>query len=606
MATKRGRPRKDQGTTFADGGIYYFCVKVRLPDGNEEWIKQTSGIPVGSDEHEAAKNWRQAEQMRRQAQSAENVAHSQFASLGSAVTVAMLVDHLVKERAALGVKSWEDDQQRLTDYWLPELGQARVIDVRTHHVIAALKGVTSKTYRAGKLLSQSTVDEAFRALKMLFDHAIVLDLREAGDNPCDAVKPLYRRSKAAVDPRRRKTTGSYTLEELARIVSDEARPPLFWRCVFACEGLAMLRADEAGRLRFKDWRPELENLDAPVGERTLGELWTDGQKTACPRWVPVHPALAALLHEWKGLGFHAAFGRLPQPDDLMFPYVRRRGPNKGSIELTDSISYKHLQKRLAALGLLSAERRTRAQHALRRAGNSAMLDAGVSEHDARKITHSPNLSNMSDRYDEPAWRRLSECVLKVRLPSPTRPGGKLLPLPLAAGAEGVRQVTERGPDFFSVSSRASSQTSADAQENEWRRRESNAQTRGGPTGSGPHLAPSVPLVSGAQPPQAAQFRPSGGDDPQPDPRRIQGPRPADGLQAVADLLENRTKAPVAAMRDRAVAALRALLPALTGRPAVAAELALDALERGDTRNIRPTIIAKGAVDFALRALGGAR
>lgn len=60
------------------------------------------------------------------------------------------------------------------------------------------------------------------------------------------------------------------------------------------------------------------------------------------------------------------------------------------------------------------------------------------------------------------------------------------------------------------------------------------------------------------------------------------------------------------MRDRAVAALRALLPALTGRPAVAAELALDALERGDTRNIRPTIIAKGAVDFALRALGGAR
>src|SRR5712692_2298408 len=324
---KRGRPRKDHGTTYAQQGYWYFKLGVEKSDGSKQWLGQSSGIPVGLDEVERKRNHRKAEEIRKQAQNAINASQAEFGAVGAGITTAQFAQRFFTERERLGVKSWKAERQRISDYVVPEIGTLKLLDVRPRHLIDMYGSITSKTYRAEKLLSQKTVDETHRTLGMLFQYAVVLDLIPGSDNPCNQVGPRYRRSKARYDPRARRGTGSFTTEEIAILTSHHGIP-LCWRCLFGVESLAMTRAGEAGRLRFGDWDPTKENISASVGQRTLGELFVDGQKTEKPRWVPVHPALSALLSEWKLKGFQDAFGRRPQPADVMFPYMRKPGSRK--------------------------------------------------------------------------------------------------------------------------------------------------------------------------------------------------------------------------------------------------------------------------------------
>jgi integrase len=416
MAGKRGRPRKEHGTTFIDDGFYCFCLGYEKPDGTKRWVKQSSGVKAGGNPAEDLRARRRAEEIRRRAQNTINASRDEFGIVGAEITVTQLIEKFAIERERLRVRTWKNERQRLVDYVLPEVGDMKVAEVRPRHLIEAYSRITTKTYTAGKPLSQKTIDETHRTLSLVFNYASVLELIPGGDNPCDQVGHRYRRATARRDPRRR-TTGSYSVSEIGVLITHPSIP-LYWRCLFAVEALAMTRAMEAGNLQFRDWRPSLANLGAPNGRRTLGELYVHGQKTETPRWVPVHPALSALLKEWKAKGFRNTFNRDPQPEDLMFPYVQKPGSRKAhGSPVTSKVIWKELQSTLARLGMLSPDQPRRPQHGLRRAGSSAMADEGVSEHDRRCITHAPDLSNMQERYDAPAWSRLSECVLKIQLPT---------------------------------------------------------------------------------------------------------------------------------------------------------------------------------------------
>ncbi len=443
MAGKRGRPRKEHGTTFVDDGWYSFNLSLEKPDGTKEWMKQTSGIPAGTTDAERERNRRRADEMRRRAQNAINASREEFEAVGDTITMSQLVHKFCIERERLGVSTWKNERQRLLDYVLPEIGAMKVTAVRPRHLIEAYSKITGRTFAAGKRLSQKTIDETHRTLSLAFRYAGVLEIIPGHDNPCEQVSHRYRKSTVKRDPRRR-TTGSYTVDEVALLISHPGIP-LYWRCLFGVEALAMTRAMEAGTLRFSDWDPSLENLDAEVGKRTLGELFVLGQKTDTPRWVPVHPALAALLEEWKADGFFRAFGRVPKADDLMFPYVQKPGSRKehGS-PVTSKVIWKELQRWLGQLGMVTPEQPRRPQHGLRRAGSSAMADEGVSEHDRRCITHAPDLSNMQERYDAPAWKRLSECILKIRLPAAQTK------TPTPANPRGTPGSSDAGADYLSV------------------------------------------------------------------------------------------------------------------------------------------------------------
>jgi hypothetical protein len=64
MLGKRGRPRKEQGTTFLDDGYYCFNIGFEKPDGTKHWVKQSSGIPAGTTEAERKRNLRRADDVR--------------------------------------------------------------------------------------------------------------------------------------------------------------------------------------------------------------------------------------------------------------------------------------------------------------------------------------------------------------------------------------------------------------------------------------------------------------------------------------------------------------------------------------------------------------
>ena len=450
---KRGRPEKAHGVVYPHRGYFYLTLAVPDEAGRKKWLTRSSGVPTSENPAEHARNERKAENIRRQAQNALSASHEGFGTVGTGaaagVTVGQLAMRFFLERERLKVKSWKSERQRLSDYVLPEIGSRPVVDVRPRHLIEAYGRICRQTYRTGKLLSQKTIDETHRTLEMLFNFAAVMDLVPSGANPCQDVGPRYRKSSRAGDARKAShSRRSYSLSELATLVSSP-RIPLYWRCLFAVESLAMTRAGEAGRLRFADWDRSREDLGAPPGHRGLGQLFVDGQKTSTPRWVPVHPALRELLTQWRERGFSETFGREPTEGDLMFPYVRKPGSRKAQgTPVTTKVIWKELQVWLGRLGLVDAAQPTRPQHGLRRAGSAAMADAGVSPHDRRCITHAPDLSNMQERYDAPSWKRLSECILKIQLGQPLDPNVE--PLGHAGGPQGKQGVAPAAADFFGV------------------------------------------------------------------------------------------------------------------------------------------------------------
>jgi integrase len=508
--------------------------------------------------------------------------------------VAQLIHKFTIERERLGVRSWKNERQRLLDYVVPEIGAMRLTDVRPRHLIEAYARITQKKYSTGKCLSQKTVDETHRTLSLAFAYGGVLEIIPGNDNPCEQVAHRYRTSSVKRDPRRR-TTGSYTVEEVASLIS---RPdiPLYWRCLFAVEALAMTRAMEAGSLQFRDWNPTLENLYAEIGRRTLGELYVHGQKTDTPRWVPVHPELAALLAQWKEHGFEEVFGRPPAEEDLMFPYIQKPGSRKAQgTPVTSKVIWKELQTWLARLNMLSIDQPRRPQHGLRRAGSSAMADEGVSEHDRRCITHAPDLSNMQERYDAPAWRRLSECVLKIRLPlEKTAPPSAIAP----SGAEKVHGLARTKTEFLSVFCRQPieateipSKTYLEAAGIEPQSGRGNERTREDSSGQ------TIEVV-GAWHSAPDTLSDSRGIERHRVPRNNRE-NTQQILRQIAAVLENGRELPAVAARQGARVLLESLLPQLSGRTAYAVEVAIWALRKAPARSIRETIVAKALVEFAI-------
>ena len=86
MPGKRGRPRKDHGTTFAKRGVWHFKLGQLLPSGEKVWKTESSGIVVGDSDAERKQNYKRAELKRRQRQNAIN-AGLEFGSSSGDVTL---------------------------------------------------------------------------------------------------------------------------------------------------------------------------------------------------------------------------------------------------------------------------------------------------------------------------------------------------------------------------------------------------------------------------------------------------------------------------------------------------------------------------------------
>lgn len=306
-------------------------------------------------------------------------------------TIAGFVPRWLKDyRERGGVKSWKDDESRLEHHIVPVIGELEWDEVEPRHV----NEVVQRAKR--QKLAPATVWNIYSVMQALFRDAQIEGLRRR-DTPCILTERQLGKKR---DAKKEWRSGAiFTREELASLISD-SRIPDDRRVMYALQGLGMLRHGEAAGLR---WRHYLRGLE-PLGRLVIATSYDTGDtKTSIERWMPVHPALARVLAEWRLTGWRRGFGRAPEADDLVLPVVRptNRGPRRAFMAVRDeNYSWKRLRKDLATLGL-----RARRQHDLRRTGVTLAREDGAERDILRLCTHAPPRDVM-ELYTSFGWAKL--------------------------------------------------------------------------------------------------------------------------------------------------------------------------------------------------------
>lgn len=331
----------------------------------------------------------------------------------------------LRERRALPrpPKTVGDDEARMRDHVLPELGEVVLEELTDRHLRALLRSLRTKTSETtGKKLGRNTVANVWGTVtKCLADAE--RDMKRRGVpwiNPVDTMDPAEK-------PRRvKRPRGYYRRAEVEALISDE-RVPLdrrtFWGILF----LAGMRHDEAAELRWGDIDFEATpRARITLARQVSGTLKEDRHDEGLVRLIPVHDALAELLDRWRREGWPATFARAPQAGDLVVPaerHAKAHRPKRSSL--------KQIRRDAEAVGV---PRRT--VHETR----SSFLtlcseDSPELEHVVKLMTHQPSGGPASETYMRTRW--LAKCraieAFDVRLDRRAPVVGRI-PRAAAAGA----------------------------------------------------------------------------------------------------------------------------------------------------------------------------
>jgi len=241
----------------------------------------------------------------------------------------------------------------------------------------------------------------------MFRDARIADVLVAPD-PC--ILTHRQLGKARDSTNFQRASAVFTAEELGALVYD-IRVPDDRRAWYALLGIGMLRTGEAAGLRWAS----IQRAE-PLGRMVVKTSYDRGEtKTGVLRWMPIHPALAAVLAEWKLGGWARTFSRMPTDDDLVCPVPpqKNKGPRRATGSMRDkNFAGKRIKKDLLALGL-----RHRRAHDLRRTGISLAQDGGADSRVLRWGTHAPP-SETIDAYTTLSWGTLSRAVSCLALQRP--------------------------------------------------------------------------------------------------------------------------------------------------------------------------------------------
>lgn len=293
-----------------------------------------------------------------------------------------------------------NDETRLRLHVLPIIGELDLEEVRPRHIIDVVNRL--KIDHASR-----TVRNVYSVTKALFRDAALSDLLPVAANPCVLGSRQLGKVRDRVPGWR--AGAQFTRDELSLLLFSEGIPQPR-RVLYALLGVACLRAGEAAGLRWGS---------VDLGFETLGRLavttsYDNGRtKTDTARYMPVHPSIKPLLNEWKLGGWARAFGRTPEPTDLVVPTPpepRRKGRIRevGSM-LDDGWIWKRAQKDCAALRI--PKRRV---HDLRRTGITLYVADGADSNLLKRGTHAPPRAVM-DLYTSVEWATLCREVAKLKL-----------------------------------------------------------------------------------------------------------------------------------------------------------------------------------------------
>jgi len=293
------------------------------------------------------------------------------------------------------------------------------------HIKDLVTGLRRKTSeRTGELYSPRTVLHIYRTLGTAFGDAVLDGLIPT--SPCTL---RQRRgelpAKKDADPKWR-GEAVYSRDEAETLLSAGSIP-LERRVMYGLMLLAGLRSAEATGRRWRDYDPDARPLGRlTVASQADGNKGERATKTGDARDVPVVPALASLLAEWKLDGFAMRFGRRPRPEDPIVP-----GPRCEPERLTfrgGTTVYVGLGRDLDKLGL----RRVPALRHSMRATFLTLLEAdGANMAIARRCTHSaPN--DVLSGYVRTGWADVCREVAKLRIE--LRRGAEIIPIRRVATA----------------------------------------------------------------------------------------------------------------------------------------------------------------------------
>jgi integrase len=373
------------GSVYARGTRLYVGFK----DAGK-WRYKATGLAVG-DEARAEQLLTQIEAQ----QAAERHYAAGEASSGP-VTLAGFAERWLKDREAIGIRDAGNDLGRLRKHVLPLLRHLPLAAIRPHHVRELVR-----TWRANAIMAPRTLRNVYGVLHTLFRDAIIDELVQS--TPC-VLSTRELGPKEDKNPEWR-AGALYDRHEVVELICS-ATIPLERRVAYAILALAGLRHGEMAGLRWRNYDPTREPLGKLVIARSYDNLTT---KTKRPREVPVHPALATILKEWRAHGFAELIGRAPQRDDLLIP--SRRG------ELRDRHhSRKQLLADLERLGF-----RVRRGHDLRRTFVTLARADGARADLLEMITHAPR-GDIINIYTSMPWASLCEEVAKLRIEKATVTG----------------------------------------------------------------------------------------------------------------------------------------------------------------------------------------
>jgi integrase len=311
------------------------------------------------------------------------------------LTVEKFAERWLKDRELRGVASWKDDKGRLA-HALPVLGQKPIENVKPGDVRSFMAEL-----RARGELAPRTVRHVYGVLRVMFSDALAEELIRS--TPCILKERRGEIPKKQDADLSWRDGAVFTRPEVERLIFDP-RVPADRRTIYALLFLGGMRIGEVAARTWADWNRDVHPLTGlsvlTSFNRKLKKV--KGVKTDRPRYVPVHPVLAAALSEWLELGWEQQHGRRPEPHDLIVP--SRTGKH-----LRDPVVLERLQADLATLGL-----RARRVHDARRTFVSLLLADGADREKVRWVSHGPP-GDILGSYTSLPWDSLCAEVTKLKL-----------------------------------------------------------------------------------------------------------------------------------------------------------------------------------------------
>lgn len=248
-----------------------------------------------------------------------------------------------------------------------------------------------KETRAKGTLSEKYISNIHAVARAGFKRAVFEGLRP--DDPYAFLPPgtIIRGTSKSRQP--------YSRAETRAILGCD-KNPLPVRVWLALAFYTGMREGEVCGRRWSDWAKVATPLGALQVHTQYNDqpLKSDNKDKVRPRYVPVHPQLALILHLWWTEGFELQFCRPPTPEDFIVPTAGLQCHSRSS-------AYRAFRRALVRAGVPN-----RSLHSTRSTFIS-VARAETNRHDlVERITHNAAGTTL-DRYTHSEWESLCEVMM---------------------------------------------------------------------------------------------------------------------------------------------------------------------------------------------------